>query len=595
MALITLGLSGSLGYDPAAAIFRDGELVAAVEEERLIRRQHARGELPYEAIKYCLREARIKPRDVDQVAIACAPVSIFSRARWHYARRYWYAPDRSVDALINGNRRYHRYVRRIRALMIDMDISWSRIRFVPVEHQIAHVASGYYLSGFEGKVALFSIDLKGEYATTLLASGENGKIRKIREFYDPDSLEGMYAAIADYLGFNTLDGAPKIMGLATSGDPDKYDLSELIDYSGRDFKINTKLIGTVGLRRYKHKSKGHYFSPKLVEMLGPRRAGELFQDPYVHYAAAVQKLYEKVATGLVTHYLSDIIGQNGKLVVTGTGAFNVKLNQRLLDLPQVNEVFVHPAAGDSGTAIGAAAWAASRQRQQVRPVKDSFFGPSFSAARCWQACEERREKYEREKLEDPAGAAAELLAQGHLVAWFQGRMEFGPRALGHRSILGNPAQSTMIEAINKKVKFRESWRFFSPSMLDTVAKDVLQSDHPADYLTMTFNVAGHWRERLPSLAYHDGTARAHVVREETNPRFYELLKAMEEKTGYGIVLNTSLNRPGEAMICSPEDALEMFFGSDLEYLIMENVLVTKVARDEDHDRDVEDYLKGDDR
>jgi len=595
MALITLGLSGYLGYDPAAAIFRDGELVAAVEEERLIRRQHARGELPYEAIKYCLRQARVMPRDVDQVAISCAPISLFSPARWHYARRYWYAPDRSLDALLNGNRRYRRYVRQIRGLLIDMDIAWSRIRFVPVEHQIAHVATGYYLSGFPGRVALFSIDMKGEYATTLLASGENGRIRKIREFHAPDSLEGMYAAITDYLGFNMLDGAPRIMGLSTFGDPDRYDLSALIDYSGKDFRLNTRLIGTVGLRRYKHKSKGHYFSPKLVEMLGPRRAGELFQDPYVHYAAAVQKLYENVASGLVTHYLSDIVRANGKLVVTGTGAFNVKLNQRLLELPWVKELYVHPAAGDSGTAIGAAAWAASRQRQKISPVKDSFFGPAFSNTRCWQACEERREKYVREQVEDPAEVAAGLLAQGHLVAWFQGRMEFGPRALGHRSILGNPAQSRMIEAINKKVKFRESWRYFSPSMLDTLAGDVLQSDHPADYLTMTFDVAEKWRERFPSLCYHDGTTRAHVVREETNPRFHALLRAMEEKTGYGIVLNTSLNRPGEAMICSPEDALEMFFGSDLEYLVMENVLVEKVPRDDDRDSDGDDDLTDGDR
>ncbi|MGM0631534.1 MAG: carbamoyltransferase C-terminal domain-containing protein, partial [Pseudomonadota bacterium] len=443
--------------------------------------------------------------------------------------------------------------------------------------------------------ALFSIDLKGEYATTLMATGENGVISKVKEFHDPDSLEGMYAAITDYLGFNMLDGAPKIMGLSTFGDPDKYDLSDLIDYSGKGFRLNTQLVGTVGLRRYKHKSKGHYFSPKLIEMLGPRRAGELFQDPYVHYAAAVQKLYEKVATSLVTHYLSDTIKQNGKLVVAGTGSFNVKLNQRLRELPWVDEVYVHPAAGDSGTAIGAAAWAAARQRQTIKPVRDSFFGPSFSTTRCWQACDERREKYNREKLDDPAEVAARLLSEGHLVAWFQGRMEFGPRALGHRSILGNPAQSKMIEAINKKIKFRESWRYFSPSMLDSIARKVLKNDHPADYLTMTFDVAEEWRERFPSLAYHDGTTRAHVVHEETNPRFHALLKAMEARTGYGIVLNTSLNRPGEAMICSPEDALEMFFGSDLEYLIMENVLVTKVERDDDHDQDLEAYFKDDDR
>lgn len=576
MALITLGLSGAQGYDPAAAIYRDGTLVAAVEEERLLRRAHARGVMPMEAIKYCLREARVKPRDVDQVAISWAPISIFSRARWHYAKRYWYAPDRALMALFNGNRKYRRYVRQVRETLDELDIPLSRVSFVPVQHQLAHAASAYHLSGFTGKVGIFCIDLKGEYATTLLGWGENGRIHKIKEFYDPDSLGGLYAAITDYLGFNILDGEAKVMGMSTFGDPDRHDLTDLVEFNGRSFRLNTKLIGTVGLRRYKHRSRGHYFSPKLVEKLGPRRAGQLFEDPYVHYAAATQRLYERVATGLVTHYLCDVIKESGRLVVAGTGAFNVKLNQRLLELPWVKELYVHPAAGDSGTAIGAAAFAVAKKRIRVDRAEHSFFGPSFTTRRCLQACEERREKHNAQIIDDAAAKAAELLADGNLVAWFQGRMEFGPRALGHRSILGNPKQSSMIEAINKKVKFRESWRFFSPSMLDTVAEDIIGTRHPADYMTVTFNVADRWRERFPSLAYQDGTTRAHVVREETNPRFYALLKAMEERTGYGIVLNTSLNRPGEAMICSPEDALEMFFGSDLEYLIMEDVLVTKV-------------------
>lgn len=575
MALITLGLSGSIGHDPAAALFRDGELVAAVEEERLLRRQHARGAMPLEAIKYCLREARVKPRDVDQVAISCAPVSIFSKARWHYARRYWYAPERSLGAIFNGNRRYRRYLKRVRETLTELDIPWKKIRFVPVEHQLAHASSVYHLSGYSGKVGIFCIDLKGEYATTLLASGENGRIRKIREFYAPDSLEGMYAAVTDYLGFNMLDGSAKIMGMSTFGDPDRYDLSKLIDYDGKGFRINTSLIGTVGLRRYKHRSRGHYFSPKLVEMLGPRRAGELFQDPYVHYAASAQRLYERAASSLVTYHLSSVLRDNGCLLVAGTGAFNVKLNQRLLALPQVKEVYANPAAGDSGTAIGAAAYAVAKRGIKVSKVEHSFYGPGFDTARCLRACDERREKHDKQVISDPAEKAAKLLADGNLVAWFQGRMEFGPRTLGHRSILGNPGQSKMIDAINKKIKFRESWRFFSPSIIDTLAEDILQSDHPADYMTLTFNVAEEWQKRFPSLVYKDGTTRAHVVREAINPRYYALLKAMEKQTGYGIVLNTSLNRPGEAMVCSPEDALELFFGSDLEYLIMEDVLVTK--------------------
>lgn len=575
MSLITLGLSGALGYDPAAALFIDGELIAAVEEERLVRRKHAKGMMPVESIRYCLRAAKLKPRQIDQIAVSYAPISIFTPARWHYARRFWYAPDRSVDALFNGNRRYRRYVRQVRAMLAELAIPWEKIRFVPVEHQLAHASSAYHLSGFKEKTAILGIDLKGEYATTFFGYGENGKIHKIKELYEPDSLSGMYAAVCDYLGYDMLDGESKVMGIATHGNPDKYDLSELADFSGKDFRINTKLIGTVGLRRYKHKSVGHFFSPALVEKLGPRRAGDVFTDPYVHYAASIQAMYEKIATGLTAHYLSDVIKDSGRLVFAGTGAFNVKLNQRLLALPWVKELFVQPAAGDAGTAIGAAAYAIAKQDVPVNKLKHTFLGPRYSTDRCIRACKAHREKPQYEILEQPGDKAAELLAAGHLVGWFQGRMEFGPRALGNRCILGNPRLTGSVEEINKKIKFREKWRCFSPSMLENLAKEMLEIDHPADFMTITFDVKEKWRDMFPAVVYKDGTTRAHVVRKAINPRFHSLLKAMEEKTGQGIVLNTSLNRPGEALICSPEDALEMFFGSDLDYLIMQDLLVTK--------------------
>lgn len=575
MSLITLGLSGALGYDPAAALFIDGELIAAVEEERLVRRKHAKGMMPVESVRYCLRSAKLKPRQIEQVAISYAPISLFTPARWHYAKRFWYAPDRSIDALFNGNRRYRRYVQQVREMLTELAIPWEKIRFVPVEHQLAHASSAYHLSGFSEKTAILGIDMKGEYATTFFGYGENGKIHKIKEFYEPDSLSAMYASVCDFLGYDILDGESKVMGIATHGNPDKYDLSALADFSGKDFRINTKLIGTVGMRRYKHKSVGHFFSPALIEKLGPRRAGDVFNDPYVHYAASIQALYEKIAIGLTVHYLSDVIKDSGRLVVAGTGAFNVKLNQRLLALPWVKELFVQPAAGDAGTAIGAAAYAIAKQNVAVKKLKHTFLGPRYTTDRCIRACKSHRDKPQFEILERPGEKAAQLLAEGQLVAWFQGRMEFGPRALGNRCILGNPRLTDSVEEINKKVKFREKWRCFSPSMLENMAKQMLEIDHPADFMTITFDVKESWRDIFPAVVYKDGTTRAHIVRKEVNPRFHSLLTAMEEITGHGIVLNTSLNRPGEALICSPEDALEMFFGSDLDYMIMQDLLVTK--------------------
>ncbi|ALO44999.1 carbamoyltransferase family protein [Pseudohongiella spirulinae] len=580
MPLITLGLSGELGHDAAAALFIDGEVVAAVEEERLVRRKHAKGMMPLESVRYCLRSAKLKPRQIDQIAIAFAPISIFGPARWHYARRMWYAPDRALDALFNGNRRYRRYVRRIKDMLSELAIPWEKVRFVPVEHQLAHAASAYYLSGFQEKTAILSLDLRGEYATTLFAYGEAGRIHKIREFYEPDSLSGMYSAMCDYLGYDMLEGESKVMGIATYGNPEKYDLSMLADYSGKNFRINTQMIRTVGLRRYKRRSIGHPYSQDFIDTLGPRRAGDVFQDPYVHYAAGMQQLYEKIATGLVTHYLSDVIKETGRLVVAGTGAFNVKLNKRLLDLPWVKELSVLPVSGDAGTALGAAAYAIAAQSLPVRRLRHSYLGPRFTTDQCIRACKAHRDHPAYQILERPAEKAAELLAEGHLVAWFQGRMEFGPRALGNRSILGNPRISGSVQEINEKVKFREKWRAFSPSMLESLASQMIQSEHPADYMTIAFDVDPEWQSRFPAVVYKDGSCRAHVVRKASNPRFHALLEAVEAKTGYGIVMNTSLNRPGEAMICTPDDALDMFHGSDLEYLIMQDVLVTKKSDEE---------------
>lgn len=575
MSLITLGLSGALGHDAAAALFVDGELVAAVEEERLVRRKHAKGCMPREAAKFCIRSAKIKPRDINTVSVSYAPISIFSRARWHYARRYWYAPERGVDALFNGNRRYRRYEREVKQLLEELKIPWNKVRFVPVQHQLAHASSAYHMSGFAEKTAILTIDMKGEYASMFLGYGENGHIHRIKEFYDPDSLSGMFGAITDYLGFDMLDGDAKVMGMATYGDPGKYDLSALANCDGKHFRVNTKLISTVGLRRYKDKSRGHFFSNKLVEMLGPRRAGELFQDPYVHYAASIQKFYEDAAVALVEHYLGPVLKETGKLAFAGTGALNVKLNQRLAAMPLVKELFVPPAAGDAGTAIGAAAYTLSTQNVPIKGLNNAFLGPRYTTERCLRACEKHRDKPLFEVLEDPAARAAQLLGQGHLVGWFQSRMEFGSRALGNRCILANPMQTAAVDSVNKKIKFRESWRSFSPSIIDTLAEEVLGSKHPADYMTSSFDVEPQWREKLSGLVYKDGTSRAHVVKKEANPRFYRLLKEFEAISGFGVVLNTSLNRPGEAMVCSPEDALNLFFGSDLEYLIMQDLLITK--------------------
>ena len=451
----------------------------------------------------------------------------------------------------------------------------SRARFVPVEHHLTHASSAYHLSGFKEKTAIVGIDGKGEYATTFFGYGENGKIHKIKEFYDPDSLGGMYGAITEYLGFEMLDGEFKVMGMAPYGDPHKYDLSRLVSFEDGELRVDTKLVNVVGLRRYKENGKGFYFTPELIEWLGPKRHGDEIDDPYIHYAAAVQQLLEDVALKMIDYYVGDIIRETGRIAMAGGVALNVKLNQRIIDLPHVKELFVQPASGDAGTALGAATYVAAELGENVEPMRHAYLGPAYTTEQCIAACEAHPAKPKFERVDNASIKGAQLLADGNPLAWFQGRMEFGPRALGCRSILGDPSHPGVADRINAQIKYRERWRPFCPSMLDRVAADILQTDHPAPYMTFTFDVAEHWKPRIPEVVHEDGTARAQIVTKETNPRYYALIEELERLRGVPVVLNTSLNRRGEPMVCSPTDALNMFYGCDLEYLLMEDVLVTK--------------------
>ena len=572
--MIVLGLSGALGHDASAAILVDGKIIAAAEEERFIRDKHAKNKFPYEAAKFCLKQAGIQPEEVDIVAFPYAEIPLSSNARWHYAKRHWYAPDRALDALFNGNRRFRR--NRDKSLKLMADLGLINAKFVPVEHHLAHASSAYHLSGFKEKTAIVGIDGKGEYATTFFGYGENGKIHKIKEFYDPDSLGGMYGAITEYLGFEMLDGEFKVMGMAPYGDPKKYDLSRLVSFENGALKVNTQLVNVVGLRRYKEGGKGYYFTPELIEWLGPKRHGDEIDNPYIHYAASVQQLLEDTALKMIDYYLGDIIKETGRIAMAGGVALNVKLNQRIIALPHVKELFVQPASGDNGTSLGAATYAGHLAGDTIHKMEHAYLGPAFTTEECIAACEAHPAKPVFTRVENAAQKGAELLASGNPLAWLQGRMEFGPRSLGCRSILGDPSYPGVADRINAQIKYRERWRPFCPSMLDRVAEDILQTAHPAPYMTFTFDVAEKWKSRIPEVVHEDGTARAQVVTRETNPRYYELIEHLEKLRGNPVVLNTSLNRRGEPMICSPTDALNMFYGCDLEYLMMEDVLVTKI-------------------
>lgn len=575
--MIILGLSGALGHDPSAALLIDGEIAAAAEEERFIREKHARNRMPREAARYCLDEAGLAAAEIDAVAFPYAPISIGSIARWHYARRHWYAPDRALDAIVNGNRRFRRNRARVTALGEELGIDWSRTRFEAVEHHLAHASSAYHLSGFEGRAAVLGVDGKGEYASTFFGLGEGGAIRRIREFYDPDSLAGVYGALTEYLGFEMLDGEYKLMGMAPYGDPQRFDFAPLLGCRDGEIRVDTRLVNTVGLRRYRDEGRGRYYGRGLVRRLGPPRHGDAADEPYIHHAAAMQQAYEEACLGLIDRYLGEVLADTGRLVFAGGGALNVKLNKLILDRDDVDELFVQPAAGDAGTALGAATYVASRAGDVLRPMTHVHLGPAFSPRECRDALRSHS-GLAVEELDDVPGRAAQILAAGHPLAWFQGRMEFGPRALGARSILGCPSVPGIAARINAAIKYRERWRPFCPSLTDSVAGEILGTSHPAPFMTIAFDVAERWRSRIPEVVHVDGTARAQVVTPDANPRYYALLERLGELTGAPVVLNTSLNRRGEPIACTPADALDIFTGSDLGYLVMEDLLITKKQR-----------------
>jgi carbamoyltransferase len=571
--MIVLGLGGMVGHDPAAALVVDGQVVAAAEEERFLRDKHAKGKQAEEAAKFCLRHAGLKPNDVQVVAIPYAPISLFSPARWHYAWRHLYAIDRAFAALFNGNRRLRRNIRAVLEALPRIGIDPRRAKLVPVEHHLAHASSAYHLSGYRD-AAILSVDGVGEYCTTWFGCGEGGAIRCLKEFYAPDSLGGFYGAVTEFLGFEMLDGEFKVMGMAPYGDASRIDVSPLLQWDERGFRINTRLVNCIGWRRYKRKGRGTFFAQRLVDLWGPAREGDEIDEPYVHIAAAVQKTLEEVILALTRHYLGDHLARTKRLCYAGGVALNVKCNQRLIQmLGPGHELFVQPAASDSGSALGAATYAAHQLGDTIQPMEHAYFGPEYTSAEIEARLKNRGIAYER--CASITDVASDLLARGEVVAWFQGRMEFGPRALGNRSILGNPALSGTADRINAQIKYRERWRPFCPSLLDHAAREILQTDHPSPYMTFTFDVADAWKPRIAEVVHKDGTARPQIVTPRSNPRYYELLKKFEARTGIPVLLNTSLNRRGEPMVCSPDDALNMFYGSDLKNLVMEDCLVRK--------------------
>jgi carbamoyltransferase len=566
-----LGIAAPFGHDHSACILIDGKIVAAAEEERFSRYKHAIGQCPVNAVMYCLKAAGLEPKDIDCVAYPWSYKALRDK-RWEYFFRTLISkPARAYKKLFKNKRELLGQRNFTGMILENCGFNPSKTDFRWVEHHLAHAASGFYFSGFK-EAAVLSIDAGGEITSTLIGYADNKVIHKIKEVVAPDSLGDFYSTMTDYLGFDRGEGEYKVMGMAPYGDASRLNFSHIIkwDRRGKTYHCNDDYVW---VNRHKRYRVDKIYSKKMVEEFGPERKGDGLAEPYIHIAAATQKALEDITVRLVETYLKDILKKHGNLCIAGGCALNVSMNRKILELPYVKNLWVQPASNDSGTALGAAAFVAAQMGDALKPMRHVYLGPEFSEKEIEGEIRSSGFKFSREQ--DICKKTAQLLAKGEIVGWFQGRMEWGPRALGNRSILGNPSIEGTADRINEMIKFREKWRPFCPSILEEFASDILDSKHPAEFMTIAFKVNPKWRGRIPEVVHVDGTCRPQVVSRQINPKFHKVIEDFYKLSGIPAVINTSLNRKGEPMVCSPSDALIMFKESGLAYLAIGDFLICK--------------------
>lgn len=567
--MIVLGIASPFVHDPSAAILVDGRLVAAADEERFTRDKHARDKLPINAINFCLKQAGITADKIDRIAYPWSDWEYINKLPLYVGRTWRTRPSRAFKAVYQAPRTFRDKRKKLYNTLRGVGIDVKKARIDLVGHHIAHLASSYYFSGFD-EAALMSLDGTGEFTTTIFARGKNGRIQKIKEFIRPDSIGRFYSTVTAYLGFAVHDGEYKVMGMAPYGDAGKIKMDHILKYNKRTYRANDDYVWVTRSRRF---DKEKVFGKKMVTEWGEPREGDGLAEPHIHIAAATQKLFEDVTINLMETYLGKDLARHKTLCFAGGCALNVSLNRKLLEHPLVERLYVQPAAHDAGTALGAAAYVANSLGDKIEPMPHAYWGPSFTNEEIKTLLNKYKIKHTYN--EDITGVAAKLLAEGKIVAWFQGAMEYGPRALGNRSILSHPSVPGIADDINARIKFREKWRPFCPSILPEYQKEITNTTHPSPYMTFSFTINPAWRDKMKEAVHVDGSARPQIVDKRSNPRYYELIQKFNALTGIPVIINTSLNRRGEPMVCSPQDAMNMFYGCGLEYLVMGDYLITK--------------------
>ncbi|MGQ0446436.1 MAG: carbamoyltransferase family protein [Beijerinckiaceae bacterium] len=595
--MLVLGIS-AFYHDSAAALVRDGEIVAAAQEERFTRKKHDPG-FPASAIAYCLAEGKIHDGEVDRVVFYEKPFLKFERLLETYlafAPR-GFASFRKAMPLWMGEKLFQRdlLLGELEAIAPALGDK-AKLRFC--EHHFSHAASAYYPAPFES-AAVLTMDGVGEWATTSAAIGRGADLKIFKEIHFPHSLGLLYSAFTYYTGFKVNSGEYKVMGLAPYGEPAyaKAILEHLIDVKpDGSFRLNLDYFSfCTGLTMTDRRFDGLFGGP-------PRRADQLLERRHMDLAASIQAVTGEVVLRLTR----SLAAQTGlrNLCLAGGVALNCVANGKVLRDGRFDRIFIQPAAGDAGGALGAALAiyydenpGSERKSgpQQKEAMQGAYLGPSYTQADIERRLSESGAIFSIVEDGELIEATARALANGQAVGWHQGRMEFGPRALGNRSILGDPRSPTMQKALNLKVKYRESFRPFAPSVLREHVADWFEIDMDSPYMLLVANVKparcrkmsedeqalfgidklNVVRSDIPAVTHVDYSARIQTVHRETNPRYHALISRFEELTGCPVLINTSFNVRGEPIVCTPEDAFRCFMGSEIDFLAIGRCILRK--------------------
>jgi len=578
-----LGINAYHG-NASAAVVCDGKLIAAVEEERFNRIKYAAG-FPAQAIRYCVKEAGLKLEEIDHVAVPRNPYARLGTKLFFALRMPSFARGRAkVLAKFIG-------VREALAAAFDSDPKTIAAQFHRIEHHQAHLASAFFVSPFE-RAALLSADGLGDFASTMWGSGSGNRMEIADAIAFPHSLGLYYTAVTQYLGFLKFGDEYKVMGLAAYGEPERLEaFRDIVRFdtngNGNGFRLGLEYFvhhrtgpEMSWAEADKTPTLGKLFSEEMSRRLGAARSPEEpLEQRHRNLAASLQARLEEVYLGMLGK-LAKATGLKS-ICLAGGVAFNCVANGKIFDSTPFEQVYVQPAAGDAGLAVGAAyyVWHQKLGKPRSFVMDHAYWGPGFSAAEIRAALEASgiaREGYIVAELpeQELARQAAAIIADGKILGWFQGRAEWGPRALGNRSIVADPRRADMKDILNRRIKHREIFRPFAPSILAEATGEWFAKSHPSPFMTLAYAVRPEKRGLIPAPTHVDGTGRLQTVTREANPRYHALISAFRDLTGVPVVLNTSFN-DNEPIVCRPEEAIDCFLRTKMDALVLGDFLVTR--------------------